>query len=199
MSELLPVFLKLDGKKVLVVGGGNVALEKLQHLIGTGCDLTLISEEVLPEVENLLLRNGQPRPIQRRIRTSDLEGFHLVYSATNDPDTNRELVEFANRNGIWINCADDPKSCDFYSSAYFDRGPIRVAVSTQGEFAGLAGTLRNLIDELLPAEHDDDLKDLLNVRKLVKDRIGDLNERKNALKGLLADFKEKYLSIVTKS
>ncbi len=199
MSQLLPVFLKLEDKKVLLVGGGNVALEKLQHLLPTGCKLTVIAKEFKPEVLELL-SSYQNADVQNRfVTTTDLDGFHLVYSATNDSKTNRDLVEYAKSKKIWINCADDPSYCDFYSSAYFDRGPIRVAVSTQGEFAGLAGTIRNLVEEILPREHDSELEDLISIRKLAKEKIGDPIERKIVLKTLLTDFKEKYLSANTKS
>ncbi|TGK61748.1 bifunctional precorrin-2 dehydrogenase/sirohydrochlorin ferrochelatase [Leptospira wolffii] len=199
MSELLPAFLKLDGKRVLVVGGGNVALEKLQHLLKTGCDLTVISKQFKAEVSALLEKDGTARKLERAVRSEDLDGYHLVYSATNDSETNRSLVDYANRKNIWINCVDDPRFCDFYSAAYFDRGPIRVAFSTQGKFAGLAGTVRTLVGEILPEEHDEELEELLKIRELAKVKIGDSNVRKAALKGLLGEFREKYLSSTTKS
>ncbi|TGK07264.1 bifunctional precorrin-2 dehydrogenase/sirohydrochlorin ferrochelatase [Leptospira semungkisensis] len=195
MNKLLPVFLKLDEKKVLVVGGGNVALEKLQHLSQTGCELTVIAKECKSEVSQLLSSVSKAKIEIREVNVSDLDGFDLVYSATNDRETNRKLVEYAKQKRIWINCADDPSHCDFYSSAYFDRGPIRVAVSTQGEFAGLAGSVRTILEEILPPEHDADLEDLVQIRSLSKQKLGDANERKAALKFLLNEFKEKYLSL----
>ncbi|TGK01544.1 bifunctional precorrin-2 dehydrogenase/sirohydrochlorin ferrochelatase [Leptospira langatensis] len=195
MNKLLPVFLKLDEKKVLVVGGGNVALEKLQHLVPTGCELTVIAKECRPEILELLSAVPKAKIETKEIQVSDLDGFDLIYSATNDRETNRKLVEYAKEKRIWINCADDPTYCDFYSSAYFDRGPIRVAVSTQGEFAGLAGSVRTILEEILPPEHDADLEDLIHIRSLSKQKLGDANQRKAALKFLLNEFKEKYLSL----
>ncbi|MGJ4787336.1 bifunctional precorrin-2 dehydrogenase/sirohydrochlorin ferrochelatase [Leptospira koniambonensis] len=199
MNQLLPVFIKLENKKVLVVGGGNVALEKLQHLKDTGCILTVISKEFKSETVRLLSSIKDTKIETREVNVSDLDGFDLVYSATNDRQTNRDLVEYAKQKKIWINCADDPSLCDFYSSAYFDRGPIRVAVSTQGGFAGLAGTIRTILEEILPKDHDQELENLLEIRNLSKSKLGDPEKRKAALKFLLGEFKEKYLSTDTKS
>ncbi|TGL62814.1 precorrin-2 dehydrogenase/sirohydrochlorin ferrochelatase family protein [Leptospira sarikeiensis] len=195
MNQLLPVFLKLEGKKVLLVGGGNVALEKLQHLKDTGCELTVIAKEFKSEVIRLLSSLKNAKIETREVQTSDLDGFELIYSATNDRQTNKNLVEYAKEKRIWINCADDPSLCDFYSSAYFDRGPIRVAVSTQGGFAGLAGTIRTILEEILPKEHDEELENLLEIRNVTKQKLGDPEERKTALKFLLSEFKQKYLSM----
>ncbi|TGK21035.1 bifunctional precorrin-2 dehydrogenase/sirohydrochlorin ferrochelatase [Leptospira fluminis] len=195
MNRLLPVFLKLEGKKVLLIGGGRVAVEKLGPLLESGCELTLVAETFRPEVREILSGRPDVRLFQKKVELSDLVGFQLIYSATNDRKTNQDLVIEAKRLGIWINCADDPDACDFYSSAYFDRGPLRVAVSTQGEFAGLAKTLRTALEELIPEGHERDFEDLFEIRKAAKKSLGDPEVRKEALRSLLREFKEKYLRL----
>ncbi|EPG74081.1 siroheme synthase domain protein [Leptospira fainei serovar Hurstbridge str. BUT 6] len=199
MNGLLPVFLKLEGKNVLLVGAGKVALEKLGSLLGTGCRLTVLAREIHPDVSNLLADRSDISLIQKSVELSDLAGFQLIYSATNDREINQRLVLEAKRLGIWINCADDPESCDFYSAAFFDRGPLRVAVSTQGEFAGLSGTVRTILEELLPVDHEKDLVDLFEIRKITKQRLGDPETRKIALRELLQEFREKYLKAKIKN
>ncbi|PJZ71165.1 siroheme synthase [Leptospira perolatii] len=193
MNQLLPVFLKLENKKVLLIGGGSVALEKFMALLGTGCVLVLLSKEVLPEIRKLAVDNSKVTIIQKEVELSDLEDYDLIYSATNNKELNHLLTNYAHEKGIWVNCVDDPSLCDFYSAATLDRGPVRIAVSTQGEFAGLAGTIKSILEELLPKEHDSEMEELVELRKSVKQKLGDPEERKFALRTLLKDFKSKYL------
>ncbi|XDD50146.1 bifunctional precorrin-2 dehydrogenase/sirohydrochlorin ferrochelatase [Leptospira sp. WS92.C1] len=195
MSRKYPAFLNLENKNVLLIGGGKVALEKLPHLIDCGAKIIVISLEVCSEVSLILKKHPEIQFEQRSVEFSDLQGRALVFSATNDPDLNRRLTEYAHSWKIWINCADDPSNCDFYSAAVLDRGPVRIAISTEGNFAGLSGVVKSALDELLPEENEADFQDLIQFRKELKTMLPDPAQRKRVLKELLQTLKNDYFRI----
>ena len=137
MAFPYPVFLDLTGVAVLVVGGGPVALRKAQGLAESGAIVTVVAPTIvegLVDVATHLLR----RPYE----SSDVEGFQLVMTATNDPEVNAQVGRDATALQIWVNSADDPDNCSFILPAVARRGLITVAVSTGGSSPALAGRLR---------------------------------------------------------
>lgn len=192
-----PAFLNLEGRNVLLIGGGKVAWEKLPNLNQSGACITIVSMEFYSEVKRFLSENPEIIVVNRPVEFSDLDGRDLVFSATNNKVLNENLVLEARNRKIWINSCDDPMNCDFYSSAVFDKGPIRIAVSTDGKFAGLGGTmkrkLQEVMDEYLPDEHEDIWEEIMNTREILKSRIGNMEERRAILMTLLKEIKEKYL------
>ncbi|ANH02145.2 Siroheme synthase domain protein [Leptospira borgpetersenii str. 4E] len=128
MSRKYPAFLNLENKNILLIGGGKVAFEKLPHLIDSGAKITLITLEACREVAQVLEKHPEIKVEYRSVEFSDLQGKTLVFSATNDSDLNARLADYAHSWKIWINCADDPSNCDFYSAAVLDRGLVRVAI-----------------------------------------------------------------------
>ncbi|MCG6195013.1 bifunctional precorrin-2 dehydrogenase/sirohydrochlorin ferrochelatase [Leptospira sp. FAT2] len=195
MSRKYPAFLNLENKNVLLIGGGKVALEKLPHLLDAGAKITLIALETCREVAQILEKHPEIKVEYRSVEFSDLQGRALVFSATNDSDLNRRLSDYAHSWKIWINCADDPSNCDFYSAAVLDRGPLRVAISTEGNFAGLSGVVKTTLEELIPDEHEDELQELIRLRKELKSILPDPEKRKKVLKDLLQTLKEDYFKI----
>ncbi|MCG6169614.1 precorrin-2 dehydrogenase/sirohydrochlorin ferrochelatase family protein [Leptospira sanjuanensis] len=195
MSRKYPAFLNLENKNVLLIGGGKVALEKLPHLLDAGAKITLIALETCREVAQILEKHPEIKVEYRSVEFSDLQGRALVFSATNDSDLNRRLSDYAHSWKIWINCADDPSNCDFYSAAVLDRGPLRVAISTEGNFAGLSGVVKTTLEELIPDEHENELQELIRLRKELKSILPDPEKRKKVLKDLLQTLKEDYFKI----
>ncbi|RHX81146.1 siroheme synthase [Leptospira yasudae] len=195
MSRKYPAFLNLENKNVLLIGGGKVALEKLPHLLDAGAKITLIALETCREVAQILEKHPEIKVEYRSVEFSDLQGRALVFSATNDSDLNRRLSDYAHSWKIWINCADDPSNCDFYSAAVLDRGPVRVAISTEGNFAGLSGVVKTTLEELIPDEHEEELQELMRLRKELKSILPDPEKRKKVLKELLQTLKEDYFKI----
>ncbi|EKR65750.1 siroheme synthase domain protein [Leptospira weilii str. 2006001853] len=195
MSRKYPAFLNLENKNVLLIGGGKVALEKLPHLLEAGAKITLIALETCREVAQILEKHSEIKVEYRSVEFSDLQGRALVFSATNDSDLNRRLSNYAHSWKIWINCADDPSNCDFYSAAVLDRGPVRVAISTEGNFAGLSGVVKTTLEELIPDEHEEELRELMRLRKELKSILPDPEKRKKVLKELLQTLKEDYFKI----
>lgn len=195
MSRKYPAFLNLENKNVLLIGGGKVALEKLPHLIDCGAKVSVITLDACSEVRSILNVHPEIKIEYRAVEFSDLQGRALVFSATNDSELNRRLSDYAHSWKIWINCADNPSNCDFYSAAVFDRGPIRVAVSTEGSFAGLSGIVKSTLDELIPEEHEAEFRDLIEFRKELKSILPDAEKRKKALKDLILSLKEEYFKL----
>ena len=147
--NLQPIFLKLDGRPGLLVGAGNVALEKLTTLLTTGVRLRVIAPEAKAEVRQLA-SEGKLELIERRFRIEDLNGNFLVIAATDDPEVNATVYRESVSRGILVNSVDDPPHCDFYFGSVVRRGDLQVAISTAGESPAAAQQLRREIEEQLP-------------------------------------------------
>ncbi len=149
--SLLPIFLKLDGRPGLLVGAGNVALEKINSLLITGLRLRVIAPEAKPEIQQLA-RENQLEWVQRSFDANDLDGNFVVIAATDDPEVNATVYREAVRRGILVNSVDDPPHCDFYFGSVVRRGDLQIAISTAGESPAVAQQLRREIDARLSGD-----------------------------------------------
>jgi uroporphyrin-III C-methyltransferase/precorrin-2 dehydrogenase/sirohydrochlorin ferrochelatase len=149
--SLLPVFLKLANRNCLLVGAGNVALDKITSLLTTGLSLRVIAPEARAEVKQLA-RQGKLEWIERRFETSDLDGNFLVIAATNSPQVNATIHEGCVERKIPCNSVDDIPNCDFFFGSVVSRGNLQIAISTSGESPAVAQRLRREIDAQLPAD-----------------------------------------------
>ena len=131
--ELLPLFLKLDGRRAVVVGAGPVAAGKLDALVRAGADVRLVNPA-----------DFQP---------TDLDDTWLVVSAA-DADVNRRVAAAAEARRIFVNAVDDPPNASAYLGGVIRRSGVTIAISTSGEAPALAGILREGIDALLPPDLD---------------------------------------------
>jgi uroporphyrin-III C-methyltransferase/precorrin-2 dehydrogenase/sirohydrochlorin ferrochelatase len=144
VPELAPLFLKLAGRKVVLVGGGPVAAGKLAGLARTGADLTVIAPEIRPEIA------AAPVRIERRAFTpSDLDGAWLVVAAAT-PEVNRAVADAAEARRIFVNAVDEPSTCSAFAGGVIRREGVTVAISTAGKAPALAGLMREGIEALLP-------------------------------------------------
>jgi uroporphyrin-III C-methyltransferase / precorrin-2 dehydrogenase / sirohydrochlorin ferrochelatase len=143
---LYPVFLKLAGRRVLLVGGGRVAAAKLEGLLAAGAQVVVVAPEIRPELE---------RPdvtLQRRtFEASDLDGVWWVVAAA-PPDVNRQVQAAACARQVFVNAVDDPAHADAYLGGIVRRGDVAIAISTGGRAPALAGLLREALDAWLPAD-----------------------------------------------
>ncbi|MCZ8239021.1 MAG: bifunctional precorrin-2 dehydrogenase/sirohydrochlorin ferrochelatase [Leptospiraceae bacterium] len=194
MIKKYPAFLNLEGRNVLLIGGGNVAMEKLPNLVLAHAKVTVISLHFNEECQSFLLNHPQIHKEQREIRLNDLDERDLIFSATNNKALNAAMVEYARDKRIWINSCDDPNNCDFYSASVFDRGPIRIAVSTDGRFAGLGSLVKKILNDLLPEDHNAEWEDILQFRNKLKTQEADPAKRKKILQDLLKDLETKYFN-----
>jgi len=143
---MYPVFLKLDGRPVLVVGGGSVAAGKLEGLLAAGAKVTVVAPEIRPEFE----RVGVTRR-RRAFEPHDLDGMWWVVAAA-PPEVNQQVVAAAERRQLYVNAVDDPPNATAYLGAVVRRDGVTVAISTNGRAPALAGLMREALDAWLPAD-----------------------------------------------
>jgi len=186
VSQPYPVFLRLDGAPVVVVGGGNVATAKLPGLLEAGARVTVVAPQVLPAIA----RDGVT-VVAREFRASDLDGARFVIAAAT-PAVNREVAAAAAERNLFVNAVDDVASATAYLGGVVRRGEVTVAISTGGAAPALAGLLREALDALLPAdlgewvalarrlrlEHKRDRVPMERRRPLLLDRLIRLYEHK---------------------
>ena len=145
-DDLFPVFLKLDGRRVLVVGGGLVAASKIGALRAAGARLRVVAPEVRPEI----VESGVAVD-ERPFRPSDLDDAWLVVAAAT-PAVNREVARLAEARRVFVNAVDDPPNATAYLGGIVRRDGVTLAISTAGHAPALAGLLREALDALLPAD-----------------------------------------------
>ena len=144
-----PVFLDLEDKSVIVIGGGRVATEKVTGLLRAGAHITVVSPDLAPELDELK-EAGQFAHIPRPWQLSDLDDdWSLVMVATDDGAVNRAASDAARARRIWVNAADDPPNCDFILPSVVRKGRITLAASTAGASPALARRLREELEAYL--------------------------------------------------
>jgi uroporphyrin-III C-methyltransferase / precorrin-2 dehydrogenase / sirohydrochlorin ferrochelatase len=141
---LFPAFLKLHGRRVVVVGGGPVAASKLAALQAAGADLVVIAPEVCEAI-----RSAGVSIVQRPYEPGDLEGAWFVVAAA-PPDVNRVVAAEAERRRVFVNAVDDPSNASVYLGGVVRRPGVTLAISTDGAAPALAGLLREALDFMLP-------------------------------------------------
>ncbi|HVZ86880.1 MAG TPA: bifunctional precorrin-2 dehydrogenase/sirohydrochlorin ferrochelatase [Polyangia bacterium] len=147
---LYPLFLKLDGRRVLVVGGGPVATGKVRSLLESGAVVTLVAPEITPELRGLA-NDGKISVARRSFEARDLEGCWLVVAAA-PPTVNRAVAAAAESQRLYVLAVDDTSAASAYGAGTLRRGDVTVAVSTNGHAPALAGLLREGLEAVLPAD-----------------------------------------------
>jgi len=144
-----PVNLVLDGRTCLVVGGGRVALRKVEGLLACGARVVVVAPLVDPGLTDLA---GVVVHVRRWV-PEDLAGMWLVIAATDDSAVNRAVYEAGERAGVWVNGADDPANCAFTLPSVVRRGDLMVAVSTSGRSPALSAWLRRRLEGEIGPEY----------------------------------------------
>jgi siroheme synthase-like protein len=162
-EKLHPLFLKLTGRRVLVVGGGNVALEKATALVGAGARVDVVSPEILPAFRDL--HGSSVKLVERPFEARDVDGAFLVVAAATR-DVNRAVRDAADARDKFVVAVDDPESATAYGASTLVRAGITVAVSSSGEAPALVALLRRAIERVLP----DDLESWVETAKRARTR-----------------------------
>src|SRR5262245_4498442 len=174
--------LDLEGRSVLVVGGGPVALEKVEGLLACGARVTVVA----PEIDPALDRTGVEL-VRRAYRTTDLEGRLLVVAATSTEEVNRRVFRDAEARGLLCNVVDVPDLCSFILPAVHRQGPIAVAVSTGGASPALAQRLRDDIAAIVGPRHAELADELRALRPWAKERYPTYEARRDFFQELVAE------------
>jgi siroheme synthase-like protein len=152
ISSYYPLLLNIQGKKCLVVGGGEVAMRKTQMLLEHGAVVKVVSPAFCPEL-NELIKEGAVNAIQKDYKPEDLNDSLLVVAATDDARVNEKVAAEARKIGTLVNVVDKPDISDFIVPSYFRHGDIIVAVSTSGKSPALARKIRDELERDLKAEY----------------------------------------------
>ena len=181
-NQLYPVFLKLDQLHTLIVGGGEVCLEKLNSLLtnSPGARISIVAPEVKQEIKDLIIDHPNCRIIQRCFEEADLDDKQLVILATRDRQLHLRIKQLTSERRILTNVADTPDLCDFYLGSIVNKGHIKIAISTNGQSPTMAKRLKEVFQSNLPDELDELVKNLNKVRGYLsgdfKFKVQQLNE-----------------------
>lgn len=181
-NELYPIFLKVTQLNVLIVGGGNVGLEKLTFLLKSSPNAKVTV--VAPHFHANLIKLAQKHAVELVedvYKVSYLEGKHMVIATTDVIPVNIEVYNNCKERHILVNVADNPPYCDFYMGGIVTKGNIKIAISTNGKSPTLAKRLRQFFEDVIPENIDELAQNLNSFRKTIK---GDFQEKVDTLNDL---------------
>jgi precorrin-2 dehydrogenase/sirohydrochlorin ferrochelatase len=178
-NELYPIFLKVNILNILIIGGGNVGLEKLSFLLKSSpnANVEVLAKRFLPETVELAKKHGV-NLIKKSYRRKYLKKRHLVIAATDDRELNKKIYYQAKKRYLLANIADTPEYCDFYMGGIVNKGHVKIAISTNGKSPTTAKRLRQFFEEVIPEDINQMVENLNEYRKTIK---GDFGEKVNKL------------------
>ncbi|MFY9264288.1 MAG: bifunctional precorrin-2 dehydrogenase/sirohydrochlorin ferrochelatase [Solirubrobacterales bacterium] len=176
--------LKLKGRKSVVVGAGEIGLEKIEGLLACDGDVTVIAPEAEPAVADLA-REGSIVWEQRAYESSDVEGAFMIIAATSDSDVNIEVFNDAEARGMLVNVVDVPPLCNFILPAITRSGPLAIAISTAGASPALAKRMKTEIADLFGDAYADLAVILNDVRGWAKRTLPTYNDRKDFFESIV--------------
>lgn len=191
-NNLYPVFLKLDQLHLLIVGGGYVGEEKLNSLLTASPEarITLVAKEISAAIQERALAFPLLHLVEKPFEQADLDGKDLVIAATNDAQLNAEVKAAAQQAGILANIADTPDLCDFYLGSIVNKGDLKIAISTNGKSPTVAKRLKELLQEAIPAEMDQVLANMQQLRGKMNGNFADKVKQLNEITRVLVDDKQ---------
>ncbi len=193
-NNLFPVFIKLENLRLLIVGGGNVALEKLNAVIqnSPNTSITLISLTINDEIYKIASLYPKLTLIQKPYSISNLAEADIVIAAVNNLQLSEQIRDDAKEKGILINVADKPELCDFYLSSIVKKGNLKIAISTNGKSPTIAKRLKEVINNLIPEEVDGVLENMQLIRNEMN---GDFHEKVKQLNDLTSTLVAKQINL----
>jgi siroheme synthase-like protein len=188
-NNLFPVFLKLEEMNLLIVGGGNVGLEKLQAVLhnSPGTRIKLVAATINNEIKQLAATHPNIELTEQLFQNPMLEGADIVIVAVNDIPTSEIIRLEAKKRGKLVNVADKPELCDFYLSSVVKKGNLKIAISTNGKSPTAAKRLKEVLNNSLPAELDDVIQNLNQIRNKLNGNFAYKVKRLNAITRTLVD------------
>jgi precorrin-2 dehydrogenase / sirohydrochlorin ferrochelatase len=176
MNRLFPVFLKLEELHVLLVGGGNVGLEKLSAMLNNSPEakVTIVADFFLDELKEYVKDYPKVELIKRKFNSNDLNNKDLVILATDSPDLHASIKRICADRHLLCNVADTPDLCDFYLGSIVQKGDLKIGISTNGKSPTMAKRMREFLDDIIPEDVQQLLENLREIRKSIK---GDFQEK----------------------
>jgi precorrin-2 dehydrogenase/sirohydrochlorin ferrochelatase len=161
---LFPAFLKIAGRRCLVVGGGPIAEEKVRGILRADAEVSVVAPVATPQIR-AWARARKISWIPRVFRPADLRGAFLVVAATSSPALHARIHAQAHRQGVLCNAVDDPEHCDFYYGSIVRRGSLQIVISTGGQSPALAQRLRKQLAKEFGSEYEEWLEEIGSIRK----------------------------------
>lgn len=166
MKALFPMFVKLEGRNVLVVGAGSVGEPKIRGLLDTGADIRVVALQAREAVREWA-RTGAITLEEKAFTRADLEGVFVVVVATSSREVNEQIFHEAQERGILCNVVDVPEQCDFFYPAVVRRGDLQIAISTSGQSPSLAQKLRQQLERQVGPGYASWVRELGETRRRV--------------------------------
>jgi len=186
--KVYPIFLNVCGRPCRVVGGGEIALQKVRSLLEADAEVRVISPELVPEIE-AMAADGRVEVVRRGYRSGDLEGAFLAYAATDDDAVHERIAEEARSRGVLLNVVDRTQWCDFIVPSIARRGDLVVGVSTSGSSPAMARRVRLDIEEMLGPEYESAIEIFSRLRQRLAADGWSFERRKQLFDRLLdSDF-----------
>ena len=205
-NPLYPVFLKLENMHLLLIGAGNIGMEKLQSLLANSpaTRITIVSITVSEQVIEFVAGYEHIEIFEKAFEEADLDGKDIVISATGDREFSEVLRELCKDRRILINVADTPDLCDFYLGSIVQKGNLKIAISTNGKSPTAAKRIKEMLNQSIPSEIDDTLENLHSVRKQLTGDFSAKVKKMNEITRVLVEKgkpqrDEKWRTLATRS
>jgi siroheme synthase-like protein len=188
-NPLFPVFLKLNELHTVLIGAGNVGLEKLTAILqnSPGAKVTVIALAVHPDINALAAEYEGVNIVKKTFTDSDLDSANIVVAATDSSELNNFIRQSAHERKLLINVADKPELCDFYLGSIVQKGDLKIAISTNGKSPTIAKRLKQVLNEGLPDELDTTLQQMSDLRNSLKGDFAEKVKTLNEITSVLVD------------
>ena len=180
MNSLLPIFMKIENSKCIVVGGGEIALQKINQLIDSKAKVTVIAPKIIKDIACLPVNL-----IYREYKSSDIDLSKIIIAATDDNNINRIIFNDANKRGIPVNVVDEPELCSFYMGSVYKDKDLKIAISTNGKCPSLGTYLRDHIKNISKGLWGIALNDLAIKREKIIKTLSNYAEKKDIMSKLV--------------
>jgi precorrin-2 dehydrogenase / sirohydrochlorin ferrochelatase len=184
MKRHYPLFVDVEGRLCLVVGGGRVAEERVRKLVDHGAVVRLVSPQLTPRLDDMVMSDLIPELRRRTYVPSDLDGCLLAVAATDAPVVNQAVATDARARGVLCNVVDDPSRGDVIVPSLVRRGDLAVAITTGGASPAVASHVRAELERVFGPEWDQLLDMLREVRGALKERYPDSTQRSSVVRSL---------------
>ena len=187
-NELYPIFLKLHNLNVLIVGGGNVGLEKLSFLLKSSpnANVEVVAPDFHLEIKVLAENHPSIKLTEAKFKKKMLKKRHMVIACTDDLKVNKKVYDLSRKRYLICNIADTPDLCDYYLGGIVTKGNVKIAISTNGKSPTTAKRLREFFEEVIPEDINQMVENLNEYRKTLKgdfeEKVKRMNEITNSLK-----------------
>jgi precorrin-2 dehydrogenase/sirohydrochlorin ferrochelatase len=189
-NELYPIFLKLHNLNVLIVGGGNVGLEKLSFLLKSSpnANVEVVAPDFHLEIKVLAENHPSIKLTEAKFKKKMLKKRHMVIACTDDLAVNKRVYDLSRKRYLICNIADTPDLCDYYLGGIVTKGNVKIAISTNGKSPTTAKRLREFFEEVIPEDINSMVENLNEYRKTLK---GDFEDKVKRMNEITASLKNK--------